>query len=342
MTRIVRSKVPLGPNGEKDPNDYDKAGLAPHLRGLLDAQFADELAKSRPPETESSRIWVPPERKLAVPRSSEPDYSALTLRPYTWEEMPSLHLHPPCIVENYLYADVATLFAAGSTGKTTLSIYEAIHIALGRPLYGLEVKRPGTTVFVTAEDPWDIIGARMRELMNGLGLSESEQKHVISRVVTLDVAGTGMRLVRSVNGNLELTGSADRLIELFSNNPPVNVNFDPTISFGADESRVNDNEDRLIHAARRIVRELECGVRYTHHTGKGREGMTGQYVGRGGSALSDGARMVHVLVQAKELEKTALPLGFDGDNAVALARAKLSYAPRGQPLIFLRPKGSAD
>lgn len=38
---------------------------------------------------------------------------------------------PDCIVKNYLFADVAVFIAAGGMGKTTLKLFEAIHIALG-------------------------------------------------------------------------------------------------------------------------------------------------------------------------------------------------------------------
>lgn len=41
---------------------------------------------------------------------------------------------PPFVVENYLPVDVALLVAPGGTGKTTITLLEAIHIVLGLPL----------------------------------------------------------------------------------------------------------------------------------------------------------------------------------------------------------------
>ena len=43
-------------------------------------------------------------------------------------------LTPKRVVEDYLFADVALLIAPGKTGKTTLALWEAVHIVLGRPL----------------------------------------------------------------------------------------------------------------------------------------------------------------------------------------------------------------
>lgn len=51
--------------------------------------------------------------------------------------------------------------APGGTGKTTLILYEAICIALGLPLYGLEVKKPGPVLILTAEDSREMLLYRL-------------------------------------------------------------------------------------------------------------------------------------------------------------------------------------
>jgi hypothetical protein len=61
-----------------------------------------------------------------------PLYGELAIKP---EERSQARLTPICLVENYLYGDVAILASAGGTGKTTLILFEAAHIALG--IYGL-------------------------------------------------------------------------------------------------------------------------------------------------------------------------------------------------------------
>jgi RecA-family ATPase len=120
------------------------------------------------------------------------------------------------------------------------------------------------------------------------------------------------------------------------------VTIDPAVSFGIGEARVNDAEQGLVEAARRIRAELGCCVRYVHHSGKqnAREKTLDQYTGRGGSALPDGARMVAVLqpLDAEQWAKaTGSPL-LDGETGMVLARPKLSYAPP-QPDILICRKG---
>jgi RecA-family ATPase len=87
------------------------------------------------------------------------------------------------------------------------------------------------------------------------------------------------------------------------------VTIDPSVSFGVGESGVNDPEQGLIEAGRRLRKTLNCRVRFIHHTGKqvARDQIKDQYAGRGGSAFADGARMVHVLqpLNAAEWHKAA-------------------------------------
>src|ERR1700683_363673 len=57
----------------------------------------------------------------------------------------------PMIVAGYLPQDAGGDVAPGGTGKSTLLIYEAVHIILGRLLYGRQIVRPGAALFITAE-----------------------------------------------------------------------------------------------------------------------------------------------------------------------------------------------
>lgn len=214
------------------------------------------------------------------------------------EEMASARITPKCVVEHYIYADVALFPAPGGTGKTTLAVWESVHITLGRPLYGLQVCTPGAVVFITAEDGRELLAARLREVMAQMDLSDQDRATVRAGIGIWDCTGLVCRLAElDRQGNVVLTGLADAIVERFKDPSPVMVVFDPCISFGAGERLINDNEQALILAARRIVRGLGCCVRLICHTGKqnARDGSIDQYSARGGSALADGARMVTVL-----------------------------------------------
>jgi RecA-family ATPase len=253
-------------------------------------------------------------------------------------------LTPKRVVQDYLFADVALLIGPGGTGKTALALWEAVHIVLGRPLYGLEVVTRGRVTFITGEDGGDVLFARLCAVMDEMGLSAQERDTVWAGIEIWDVTGVLCRLAElNRAGNVVLTGLADAIVEHFKDRPPVVLNLDPVISFGAGERLINDNEQALVLAARRIVRGLGCCcVRLICHTGKqaARDGALDQYSGRGGSALADGSRMVAVLRgwdADAEKDKLSRPPGLSvgsGEQVIVLARPKLSYAPP-QPHIWI-------
>ncbi|MCG3201198.1 MAG: hypothetical protein NFCOHLIN_01064 [Gammaproteobacteria bacterium] len=297
------------------------------------------------------RGWTKPnggdKRSGYIPKSlapAYPDMPELTELRVTAEEAQAAALAPTCIVEEYLHADVSLFVAPGKTGKTTLYLYEAVHITLGRPLYGLQVMNPGAVLIVTAEDARERLIARLRAIMTGLELDEEQQATVRARSLIWDVSGTVCRLAELDEGNnIVLTGLADMIIERCKKEPPMLVIFDPAISFGAGERFINDNEQALVLAARRIVSALGCCVRVVQHTGKSnaRERTMDIYTSRGGSALPDGARMVAVVQSHDDKANRQPPPGLEyksGDQILVLARTS-SYTSPNQPIIWLRRSG---
>ncbi|WP_295431135.1 AAA family ATPase [uncultured Thiodictyon sp.] len=263
-------------------------------------------------------------------------------------ELAAARLTPRCIVKDHTYADVAQVVAPGGTGKTTVLIHEAVMIALGRPVWGLPVEAPGWTLLVTAEDRREQIMARLREILAALDLTPAERATAIRGVRVWDVTGEPVKLVAAADGNVVLTWLADAIVEAYLPDPPAVVTFDPLVSFGASEGMVNDNEQGIVTAARRIVKGLDCCVRVVHHTGKGnaRAGTLDQYSGRGGSALPDGSRMTTVLQAWGPEDGSGLhpPQGcHPGPDAsiAVMVRAKLSYAPPNLPRIWIRRAGFA-
>jgi RecA-family ATPase len=249
---------------------------------------------------------------------------------------------PDCIVQDYLYADVAVFIAAGGMGKTTLKLFEAIHIVLGLLLYGLIIHRPGAVLIITAEDSREMLVARLREIAKAMELTDAEIAIVMQRVRISDVSGNGFKVTEVRGDVVKPSAGIDLIIEACQTIKPVLIVIDPAVSFGVGESRVNDAEQGLIEAARRLRKALNCCIQYIHHSGKqnARDKAVDQYAGRGGSAFADGARMVHVLQSLTPDEwrnETGTELE-NGESGLRLARPKMSYcAPVGD--ILIRRKG---
>lgn len=275
------------------------------------------------------------------------------LEPITPLELLTANLHPPVIVKNYLYADVRVRIAAGGTGKTTLALYEAMQLALGRELWGRKLSRAFKTVFVTREDSREILVARLREIIDAEidespfdepsgGKSADELRaEILANILIYDLSGFSFRVSKVENDVVKPDGeSLDALISTLKGFQPDWIIFDPLVSFGVGESRVNDAEQGLIEAFRIIRNELNCCVEGIHHTGKGaaRSKADDQYASRGGSALPDGARMVAVLnpLDASEwAQATGQTLERDS-NGLVMALPKLSYCKHQEPVYIKR------
>lgn len=262
----------------------------------------------------------------------------------TESELNSAHATPDCIVENLLFADVGVFVAQGGIGKTTLTLHASACITLGRDVFGETVHKPGRVLILTAEDSRQILVARLRACMASMGLTEAERRTVLDGVRIADVSGAGFKLTEVVGDVVRPAATVDAVIALAREIKPVLIVIDPAVSFGVGESRVNDAEQGLIEAARRLRNALNCGVLYIHHSGKvnARERTLDQYSGRGGSAFADGSRMVLVLQDLSPADfKAATGQHLaDGETGLILARPKLSYCPP-QPPIYIKRKGFA-
>lgn len=267
----------------------------------------------------------------------------LALRPITIGELESARLAPRTIVPNFLYADVRTRIAAGGVGKTTLALYEAARLALGKPVWGKTPEQPVRTCMVTREDRRGILVARLREVMKAQQFTEQEKRTVLDRVQIIDLSSESFRVAHIV-GDMVMphTDNLTAICEALKPWSPDWVIFDPLVSFGVGESRVNDAEQGLIEAFRIIRNELDCCVEGIHHSGKAnaRDKTTDQYSGRGGSTLSDGSRMVAViqpLEPSEWLQQTGTRLEA-GESGLIMCLPKLSYcAPL--PDLYIRRFG---
>ena len=262
--------------------------------------------------------------------------------PISPDEWQSARGTQPAVVDRWFYEDVGVFIAPGGTGKTTLLLFQLIHIVLGLDLFGYEVRSPGPVIMLTAEDSRETLVARLRFMCHELSLTDEQVQEVRDSVIITDVSGMGIKLTTVEKDVVMPSKQLDRLIVQVGLLCPSLVVIDPMVSFGVGESRVNDAEQGMIDAGRRIRNTVNCAVLYVHHTGKvnARERTTDQYSGRGGSALADGARMVHILQRLEPGEWTNATGDALGPNesGFVLARPKMTWC-EPQPDIFLKRRG---
>ncbi|MBE0568841.1 MAG: AAA family ATPase [Deltaproteobacteria bacterium] len=264
------------------------------------------------------------------------------------------------VVDSYLISGEAGGFVApGGTGKTTLAMWEAIHILLGRPLYGLEVRQPGPILFISAEDRREVVVNRLNQLLRSMMLTKDEIKKVSQNFLVIDVSKLRFRL--AIRGRFEVTPTAwvDALCMKYRQLRPSYVHLDPVSLLGPGEETGNDGMAEMMRAARNLGSEMGAAIRLVHHVSK--EGVRGavydQYAGRGGSAFADNSRFIHQLVRlpaggGEELSVSGVrylipeSLGTEESDflhgrVLGLFRHKLSYAELDPTPIFLKRSGFA-
>lgn len=264
---------------------------------------------------------------------------------YEWK---SANITPRVIIKNLIYQDVGTLIAAGGTGKTTLILWLSIHIILGFDFAKRKIAAPGPVVLLTAEDNREILIARLRNIyaeMFPMDVDPESAKFaaILNGMVIIDVSDNVRRLTCVDRDVVRVDYAAvDALTNLIADLSPSLVVIDPAVSFGVGEARVNDAEQGLIEAGRRIRATSNAAVVFVHHTGKAhaRDKAEDQYAGRGGSAFADGSRMVFVLnrLEPSDWMRDTGSVLQPGETGLKMTIAKLSYA-RPQAPIYLVRKG---
>lgn len=340
-----------------DPDDADRVwkSCRPHQTDHRAVFACAQRFGWQNPASVAARIGEPPARLLEVPPEFEtmtspapegdPVTAALKIVTPSALYIEGARLTPRVIVPGFLFADVRLRLAAGGTGKTTVAIWEAMRLALGRDVWGYRPDGPKKTAFVTREDDYERLVARLREVCRAECLTPPQIAQVFANVVILDLSGVPFRLSAVIGDVVEPhAGYIGALLEALKDFAPDWLIFDPAVSFGVGEARVNDAEQGLIEACRVLRNALDCCVELIHHTGKvnAREKTVDQYSGRGGSAMADGARMVCVMVplEAKDWrEATGGDLAAD-EYGTRVVLAKTSYTTP-QPDIFFSRKGYA-
>lgn len=208
---------------------------------------------------------------------------------------------PPALLPHLIPRTVGGAVGAGGSGKSTLELWGMIHCILGRPWLGQEWNDPGPCLYISGEDPVETIRYRIRRICDAMELNDVARHSVAERLFIEDVSGETLRLVQlGDRGNLTPTAHVDDIIDVYQSKNLAWVTLDPAIFFGPGERFINDGESELMRVGRRLSAGLGgCAVRFIHHTGQdaGRQKITDQYAGRGGSAFADNSRGMWVIVQ---------------------------------------------
>ena len=209
-------------------------------------------------------------------------------------------LYGEYLARKYLTVTVAP----GGVGKSSLTIAEAVCLAIGRPQLGVPMPKGALKVWLwNLEDPRDEIERRIAAVADAFDVRPDElsgQLFVDSgREQSLTLAAVGAHGVEIDEQTV------DRLVgQLLENEIDVLV-IDPFVS----SHRVSENDNPMIDRVAKtlgvIADRANVAVSLVHHTRKPTLGVeTTADSARGGSAIVDAARVVRVLNRMSKSEAT--------------------------------------
>lgn len=194
--------------------------------------------------------------------------------------------------------EVGAIGGGGGTGKTVLSIHLAIHIALGRPWMGQEVKQ-GKSVIITKDDGRKEVHAALKKVMAAMHLTDEQRLQVLQYVRVISVRGKpGANVIEQTEKGKSWKFSAFG-VQVAADLREVKdlrlVVLDTLRQFsGADSTEESAMTMALQWLAQLTLMPSRPSACCLHHgTKEGvRQGVEDQYALIGSSAIADNARFV--------------------------------------------------
>jgi hypothetical protein len=195
-----------------------------------------------------------------------------------------------------LRGEVTGTAAMGGTGKSTLSIVEALAIASGRALLGEDVPKLLRVVLINLEDTRNTIDKRIAVVMRQYGLTPAD---IGDRLIVLGKREIKIKVARQLRtGDVERNEQTIRaLIRLVHKHHADVLSIDSFIR----THKVNENDNSAIQEVVECYEDIafdgRCAVHLWHHTRK--PSGSGEKVSiesaRGASAFIDACRAVRVM-----------------------------------------------
>jgi hypothetical protein len=219
--------------------------------------------------------------------------SLLAAAPFVWTDPRAIPPRAWLYGKHYIRGFVSSTVAPGGVGKSALTMCEAMAIATGRDLLGVEPTESVPVWLLNLEDPMDELYRRAMAIALHYGL---EERHLSGRlflnsgrVTKLTIATTtkaGTTIVRPV---------VESLVSEVQRHGIGLIVIDPFVASHAVPENDNPAVNAVVTAWREIAERTGCAIELVHHTRKTLGGPITTQDGRGGNALEGGVRSMRAL-----------------------------------------------
>ena len=292
-------------------------------------------------------IVIPDDIPAAAPAQDAKSLSAWRLGAAT----PLADLRPrPWLYRRFLMrGEITLLAAAGAVGKSQMALTTAIHLALGRDLFGFKPAHPGeplNSVIYNAEDRLDEMSRRLYAACSALGVPPTAVLPHIALVSGKDPASGRPRLARMGGSGPELVvDDVNMLLNVCHHQRVAMLGIDPLVKLhsGLNESD-NTHMDVVMEAIAEIADKGNMAVLLAHHLAKMGIAATDGYAGsvdaiRGAGNIVNSARFAFTMAGPTREDVDRLGLTREQrERLVRLDDAKMNMALRSSEPVWIEKR----
>jgi hypothetical protein len=256
-------------------------------------------------------------------------------QPYVFEDPTTIPLRQWVYGRHYARRFVSTTVAPGGMGKSVLALTEALCVATGRPLLGIEPKESGPVWYFNSEDPLEETRRRLAAICLRYQITADE---INGKLFLGSGRDTDLIIATQDRNGVRITDTPQAVRDFITARGVIVAIIDPFVS----THRVSENDNGAIDAVvkqwNKIAETTGCAVELVHHVRKaqGASEITVEDQ-RGASALLAAVRAARALNPMSESE--ALRAGVSSEDRfshVAVLSGKTTFSPRGRLATWLR------
>jgi RecA-family ATPase len=234
---------------------------------------------------------------------------------------------------------VASIIAAGGTGKSFLAMHIAVALAAGSSLFSKYIaSTPNKVIFISGEDDKTELQRRLHSVTQGM--PPNLIKSISSNIQFIDLADSfELFTYKPPSGEVNMTTVPVDLVNAIKQKLGDEVGLvivDPVSRFRGGEENSAGDTTRFVQALQYIRDQLSATVLTLHHVNKGAKtnGST-QNNARGSSAFIDGVRLVYELnaISEEEVKKHYDSSGII-PRLMTLNSVKSNYGKPIEPLTL--------
>lgn len=282
--------------------------------------------------------YYPPEQEAEPESEPEPVVADAWPTPVRFISESLLPRRRWVYAHHHIRGFVSVTASAGGIGKTSLTMVEAMAVALGKNLLGEDVKEQTNAWVINLEDPRIELELRLAAAMKHYGIKHAD---IAGKLFMDGEDDIGITLaVENRDGIVQNDEFLAFMIRKIKENNIGLVIIDPFVSV----HEVNENSNTAIQVVvamlRKLARETDAAIHVVHHVRKGNGDDATIDSVRGAGALIGAARAARVINRVSSAD--ASRLGVPEVEARGLFRVddgKANLAPPAEAAVYRRMIG---